>query len=53
MANITIEQFRHIYDERQHIGLTVYQFCENIVIRELLFYYWKAKLKTDSLPVFL
>ena len=50
MANITIEQFRHVYDERQHTGLTVYQFSENIGIRELRFYYWKAKLKAESLP---
>ena len=51
MANMTIEQFRQVYDEWRQSGLTVQQFCENIGIREGRFYYWKAKLKSESLPV--
>ena len=50
MANMTIEQFRQVYDEWRQSGLTVQQFCENIGIREGRFYYWKAKLKAESLP---
>lgn len=42
MAYMTIEQFRQVYDEWRHSGLTVQQFCENIGIREGRFYYWKA-----------
>ena len=50
MANMTIEEFRQVYDEWRQSGLTVQQFCENIGIREGRFYYWKAKLKAVSLP---
>ncbi len=48
---MTIEQFRQVYDEWRQSGQTVQQFCENIGIREGRFYYWKAKLKSESLPV--
>ena len=50
MAYMTIEQFRQIYDEWQRSGLSVQQYCENTGIHESRFYYWKAKLKAESLP---
>ena len=50
MAYMTIEQFRQIYDEWKNSGLSVQQYCESTGIRESRFYYWKAKLKAESLP---
>ena len=50
MTYMTIEEFRRIYEEWQHSGLSVQQFCESTGIRESRFYYWKARLKAESLP---
>ena len=50
MTNMTIEEFRHIHEEWQHSGLSIRQYCEDAGIRESRFYYWKAKLKAESLP---
>ena len=50
MAYMTIEQFRQIYDEWKNSGLSVQQYCENTGLTESRFYYWKAKLKAESLP---
>ena len=50
MVNMTMEQFRQIHEEWRQSGLSVQQYCENIGIREGRFYYWKAKLKAESLP---
>ena len=47
---MTIEQFRQIYDEWKNSGLSVQQYCEKIGIHESRFYYWRAKLKAESLP---
>ena len=47
---MTMEQFRQIHEEWRQSGLSVQQYCENIGIREGRFYYWKAKLKAESLP---
>ena len=47
---MTIEQFHQIYDEWKNSGLSIQQYCENTGIRESHFYYWKAKLKAESLP---
>ena len=50
MTYMTIEQFRQIYDEWKNSGLSVQQYCENTGLTESRFYYWKAKLKAESLP---
>lgn len=50
MTNMTIEESRHIHEEWQHSGLSIRQYCEDVGIRESRFYYWKAKLKAESLP---
>lgn len=50
MTYMTIEEFRRIYDEWKNSGLSVQQYCENTGFTESRFYYWKAKLKSESLP---
>ena len=50
VAYRTIEPFRQIYDEWKNSGLSDQLYCENIGLTESRFYYWKAKLKAESLP---
>jgi hypothetical protein len=47
---MTIEQFRQIHDEWKQSGLSVQQYCENTGLTASRFYYWKSKLKSESLP---
>ena len=50
MTNMTIEQFRQIYDDWKQSGLSVQQYCENTGLTESRFYYWRAKIQAESLP---
>ena len=50
MTNMTIEQFRQIYDDWKQSGLSVQQYCENTCLTESRFYYWRAKIQAESLP---
>ena len=50
MTNMTIEEFRRIYDEWKASGLTIQKYCESTGFSESRFYYWKAKLKGGVLP---
>ena len=50
MTNMTIEQFRLIYDDWNQSGLSVKQYCENTGLTEGRFYYWRAKIQAESLP---
>lgn len=50
MTHLTLEEFRKIHDDWKNSGLSIQQFCESIGIRESRFYYWSAKLKSESLP---
>ena len=50
MTNMTIEQFRQIYDDWKQSGLSVKQYCENIGLTESRFYYWMIKIQAESLP---
>ena len=50
MTNMTIEQFRQIYDGWKQSGLSVQQYCENTRLTESRFYYWRAKIQAESLP---
>ena len=47
---MTIEQFRQIYEDWKQSGLSVQQYCGNTGLTESRFYYWKSKLKAESLP---
>jgi hypothetical protein len=47
---MTIEQFRQIHEDWKQSGLSVQQYCENTGLTESRFYYWKSKLKAESLP---
>ena len=50
MTYMTIEQFRQIHEDWKQSGLSVQQYCENTGLTESRFYYWKSKLKAESLP---
>ena len=50
MTYMTIEQFRRIHEDWKQSGLSVQQYCENTGLTESRFYYWKSKLKAESLP---
>ena len=50
MTSMTIEEFRRILEEWKASGLTIQKYCESTGFSESRFYYWKAKLKGDSLP---
>ena len=50
MTNMTIEQFRQIYDDWKQSGLSVQLYCENTGLTESRFYYWRAKIQAESLP---
>ena len=45
MTNMTIEEFRRIYDEWKTSGLTIQKYCESTSFSESHFYYWKEKLR--------
>ena len=47
---MTIEQFRQIHEDWKQSGLSVQQYCENTGLTESRFYYWRSKLKAESLP---
>ena len=47
---MTIEQFRQLHEEWKQSGLSVQQYCENTGFKESRFYYWRSKLKEESLP---
>lgn len=47
---MTIEQFRHLYDDWKQSGLSVQQYCENTGLKESRFYYWRSKLVAESQP---
>ena len=49
MTNMTIEQFRQIYNDWKQSGLSVQQYCENTGLTESRFYYWRAKIQAESL----
>ncbi len=46
---MTIERFRQIYDGWKQSGLSVQQYCKDTDITARRFYYWRSKLKADSL----
>lgn len=50
MTYMTIEQFRHLYDDWKQSGLSVQQYCENTGLKESRFYYWRSKLVSESQP---
>ena len=50
MTYMAIEQFRQILENWTLSGLSVQQYCENTGLTESRFYYWKSKLKAESLP---
>ena len=50
MTYMTIEQFRQLHEEWKQSGLSVQQYCESTGITESRFYYWRSKLKEESLP---
>ena len=47
---MTIEQSRQIHEEWKQSGLSVQQYCESTGLKESRFYYWRSKLKEESLP---
>ena len=50
MTYMTIEQFRQLHEEWKQSGLSVQQYCENAGLKESRFYYWRSRLKAESLP---
>ena len=50
MTNMTIEQFRQLYEDWKQSGLSVQQYSENTGLTEIRFYYWRAKIQAESLP---
>ena len=49
MTHMTIELFRQIYDGWKRSGLSVQQYCKYTDITAKRFYYWRSKLKAESL----
>lgn len=50
MTYMAIEKFRQLHEEWKRSGLSVQQYCENTVLKESRFYYWRSKLKAAPQP---